>query len=56
MNPLDEADHDAQAVTLEAASRDSVPFCAVCEKARLNRELNREGKGIYSSPHRVPLL
>jgi hypothetical protein len=34
MNPLDEADHDAQAATLEAASRGGVPFCAVCEKAQ----------------------
>jgi len=37
-NPLDEIDHDAQAVTLEAAAQGGVPFCAECEKARRNRE------------------
>jgi hypothetical protein len=38
INPLDETDHDAQAATLEVASRNGVPFCEVCERARLNRE------------------
>jgi hypothetical protein len=38
INPLDETDHDAQAATLEAASLNGVPFCEVCERARLNRE------------------
>jgi hypothetical protein len=37
VNPLDEIDHDAQATTLEVASRNGVPFCEVCERARLNR-------------------
>ena len=37
MNPLDEVDHDKQAATLEAASRDGLPFCEACEKARFKR-------------------
>jgi hypothetical protein len=37
VNPLDETDHDAQAATLVVASRNGVPFCEACERARLNR-------------------
>jgi hypothetical protein len=37
LNPLDEVDHDKQAATLEAASRDGLPFCEACEKARFKR-------------------
>lgn len=37
INPLDETDHDAQAATLEVASRNGVPFCEACERARLKR-------------------
>ena len=33
-NPLDRVDHDAQAMALENAARDGVPFCEECEKAR----------------------
>ena len=37
-NPLDRVDHDDQAMVLESAARDGVPFCEECEKARRNAE------------------